>query len=500
MKGGIFGTILRSKSKTFLVFCFCFLLGIVCLSFRSEKFYLPLIISTLCLSSFFVLIFLSSKKARFFGACVFFFCCGLFRINNEFPVNTPEQLSFYQGQEITLQGFISKEPDVREEKVNYTLNIHAKEKNKQWVPVEGKLLVGLPLYPRYSYGQNITITCKLEQPEPIEEFHYEKYLSVQSVWSVCSAPKLELREGESGTFLWKFLYWLKKPVAENISLLWHEPYASFVAGILYGYRGGLGTLNEDFQRTGVTHIVAVSGFNITIIVTLFHSICIFLLIPRKYAFWLMIAGVGLFVLFTGASSSVVRAGIMGILVLIARQLERNSRIHNVLVFTVTLMALHNPFILIWDAGFQLSFLCTCGLVYFSPLLEKYLEKLPNFFSFRESLVSTLSAIIFTLPLILFQFGRLSVVAPVVNLLILPLIPFLMLFGFFSTVASFIWWPLAEAFAFITYWGLFYIVNVVQFFSHLSFASVEFHLPLFGMIFLYFFLIWIMKKWKTKTSL
>ena len=406
-------------------------------------------------------------------------------------------LTSYHEQNVVLQGMISGEPDVREGKVNYIFTVDKKVDGEQIENVSGKILLGLPLYPRYEYGQRAMVTCKLQTPEPIEKFHYEKYLATQGIWSVCPSPKFEILEGEAKNNLWKFIYDFKAPIAENISLLWHEPYASFVAGLLYGYRGGLGSLGEDFNRTGVTHIVAVSGFNITIIATLLSSMLIYCCVPRKYAFWLVVGGIALFVIFTGASSSVVRAGIMGILVLVARQMGRSSRIHNVLVLTVTLMALHSPFMLLWDAGFQLSFLSTCGLVYLSPLLEKYCDKIPKFLNLRESFVSTMSAIIFTLPLILFQFERLSVVAPLVNILILPLIPWMMLLGFITVVLSFIFWPLAEGIAFITYWGLSYIVEVVKFFSRLSFASIEIHISVFMLLLFYLFLISFITQKRTK---
>ncbi len=358
----------------------------------------------------------------------------------------------------------------------------------------------MPLYPRYNYGQNITLDCNLKTPKPIEDFHYEKYLATYGVWSVCEAPHIQLESGISGNPILHALFAFKSKCAEHISRLWHEPYASFVAGVLYGYRGGLGTLSTDFNRTGVTHIVAVSGFNITIIASVFAATLVYLLVPRKKAFWIVSFAILLFVLFTGASGSAVRAAVMALLVLTSRQMGRTSRMDNVLLLTVALMSFANPFTLIWDVGFQLSFLSTCGLVYLSPHLQKYFSRVPTFLNLQESLTATLAAMIFTLPLILFEFGRLSIVALLVNILVVPVVSFIMAFGFATLFSSFIFWPLAEIIAFITYILLAYVVVVVRFFSQLPWAAVSVPLPWWGMLGLYIFFIFSLIKLEKKSAI
>lgn len=494
MEEGILKNIFDSKSKTFLVFCFCFLLGVLALSFRESRIEPVFLWTAMFVNSIFVFLFWKNRLLKIFLCACLCIVLGLLRMDLIIPSRANTDISFYQGTKIQLKGFIASEPDIRQDGVAYIVRVQERDFSSGKKDVSGKVFLKLPLYPRYVYGQNLNLNCTLTKPQATEDFRYDKYLATKRVFTLCDFPHVDKENGNSGNFMLRKIYLLKNSVAQKINLLWHEPYASFVAGLLYGYRGGLGTLNDDFNRTGVTHIVAVSGFNITIIATVLSSLLLFFLVPRRSAFWLVVGGICLFVLFTGASASVVRAGIMGILALLSRQLGRSSRIQNVLVFTVVLMTLHNPFILIWDLGFQLSFLSTCGLVYLSPLLEKYCSKIPTFLNVRESLVSTLSAIIFTLPLILFQFGRLSLVAPLVNLLILPLIPIMMALGFLSVLLAFIFWPLAKLCAFLTYIGLAYIVHVVQFFSGLPFAAIELPLPFSVMIFCYIFFIFIIKKY------
>jgi len=101
----------------------------------------------------------------------------------------------------------------------------------------------------------------------------------------------------------------------------------------------------------------------------------------------------------------------------------------------------------------LSFLATIGLIYLNPIISKKFEKLSNIFQIKESALTTFSAILITTPLIIFQFNRLSVVALLVNILVLPIIPISMALGFIALILGVIWIPLAQ---------VFFMVNMVCF--------------------------------------
>ncbi|MBU1952216.1 ComEC/Rec2 family competence protein, partial [Patescibacteria group bacterium] len=286
-------------------------------------------------------------------------------------------------------------------------------------------------------------------------------------------PYIKIVSNNNGSAILAWLYSIKGGFVQTTNRLLPEPQASFLGGLLLGAKRSIPEgLMEDFNRTGTTHIVAISGYNITIIAVLMLSLCKNIGIPRKQAFWVIIIALLFFMLITGAQASVVRAVIMGIVVLIAKQLGRLSRITNALILTAVIMLIINPKILIFDAGFQLSFLATMGLIYLSPLLEKLFTWLPEKFQIKESFLATLSATIFTLPLILFQFGRLSIVALVVNVLILPVIPVSMGLGFGAGLLSSIWLPIGKIFAWAVWLLLSYIIKIVELFSILPFASVE----------------------------
>jgi competence protein ComEC len=486
--------IFESKSKTFLAFCFCFIFGVGISSaiFVSRDLLFPLFIS-FWIILFFIVILWSKKEFRFFLFCFLFFFLGGMRYFVSIPENIPSHIRYYNGQKLTITGWVSEEPAVGQADVGYV--IYDKSES-----VSGKVLVKLPLYPRYNYGDELSLTCNLVAPKNYADsnFNYQQYLARQGIWSVCQRPiplsNFQLVNGKGNSVLKKIL-WLKSGVGNQIDRLWPEPKSSFMAGLLYGARSGLPKeLTTNFSRTGITHIIAVSGFNISIIASVMMVLLIGAGLYRRQAFWLAVSGIILFVLFTGASASVVRAGIMGIIVLIAQQLGRLSRVGNVLAITAALMLLFNPYILIWDAGFQLSFLATIGLVYISPILQisKSSDRSQLVATITsgvyETLTQTLSAIIATLPLILFQFGRLSIVAPLVNVLVLWIIPWLMLFGFLAVVISFVFFPFGQVIAWIGGIGLDYVIIIVNWFGKKSWSAMDFSLPWWGMILSYLFFV------------
>ena len=447
----------RSKSLRFRIVAFCFLIGVFVASivqFNSTA-VLVAIGTTLSL----VIATKKSTQFLFFVALIMF--VGVYRTQIFFPNQDAI------GGKKAIQGYVTAEPDVRLDGVRYIVKTMS----------HGRIYVKSHLYPRYSYGDILSIDCSLKRPEPIEDFRYDMYLARYRVFWICRAPRISKQGAGEGSHMLQYIYRLKESVARKVNLLWHEPHASFMAGLLYGYRGGLGSLNELFSRTGVTHIVAISGYNITIISLIFSTILIHLCVPRKKAFYITVTGIALFVIFAGLSASVVRAGIMGSIVLLAKHLGRGSGVANVMLLSAVIMTIANPLVLTWDAGFQLSFLSTIGLVYVSPLLSSFTKRIPETLGLKESVDATLSATIATLPLILYQFGRLSIVALPVNVLILWIIPLLMAIGFFAVVFSYLFLPLASLLSWVAWIGLSYIIFVVKWFAALPFAAVDIVVPL-----------------------
>jgi competence protein ComEC len=463
--------VINSKSKTFLAFCFSFILGVgVASLFDAGRSWLTMWYCALFACVIVSVIFWPDTRRRFICLCLFFCILGLWRFT---ITNLP--VSFQLEQSVTFDATIVSEPIVKFAETEYLLASSA---------LVGKISLKLPSYPAYSYGDRLDVSCYLSAPKNslASDFEYDKYLAMRGVWSVCDTPEVKYL-GRQKTLLGA-IFSVKNIVTDRVSLLWAEPESSLIGGLLYGDRAGLSKeLTENFNRVGLSHIIAVSGYNISIICSVLMSLLIFIGLYRRQAFWIAVIGIILFVLFTGASSSAVRAGIMGGVVLLGQYVGRPSKAVGALVFAGTVMVFANPFILFWDAGFQLSVAATAGILLLAG----------NGGVIR----TTLSAIAATLPLIIYNFGRLSIVALPVNVIVLWLVPYLMLFGFFSIVASYVFWPLGQVLAWVTGFGLKYIIMLADFLGTKAWSSLNWTVPwwlvLLSYVLLYRIYLWQNKK-------
>jgi len=457
-----------TRSQKFFYLCLAFLIGIVIGEFVHLSFYVYL------LSCFFVFLIIALLKSnRFIFVILIVISFGLFWRNLFFPIDSIASISHYNDQTMTFTGLVSAEPDVRIDSQKLTIVVRE---------YQGKVLVKTLQYPEYSYGDLLSIKCKLQTPEQIEDFRYDKFLARDGIYSVCYNPAIKKIASGQGLYVYELIIKLKKGIEKRINSTISEPQAALLGGILLGSRRGLpAKLTDEFNRVGITHIIAISGYNITIIVSVLMVLAKSLYINRKKVLWFIVPSLILFVVLTGMSASVVRATIMGLLVVVAGHVGRKSSPKNILMAAAAVMALLNPRIILWDAGFQLSFLATCGLMFLSPKLKKYFVHVPEKFGLQENFTSTFSAIIMTLPLILFNFKRLSIIAPVANLLVLPTIPLAMLIGFIQIVVACLSQTLGQIVGWFTWAVLAYVVKTVDLLSSFSWSAINMQVGIWGLI-------------------
>ncbi|MFH0820372.1 MAG: ComEC/Rec2 family competence protein [Candidatus Peregrinibacteria bacterium] len=415
--------------------------------------------------------FILAKKSKY---CIIFLfitaaALGLGRAKLSEHHVTPDQIDFYNGQKIEFTGIIV-EPDIRRDQAKYTVRT---EQIPAYAGMTkgGDVLISLAKYPQYHYGDRVRVYGMLEAPGEFEGFSYENYLSRFGIYSVMRRPKVELLATGGGNWFYRGMLYLQNQFMERLNRLFPEPHASFEAGLLVGARKGIPPeLMSKFNIVGLTHIIAISGYNITIVIAAIMWALGWM--ARRKRFWVAMAGVILFTLFVGASPSVTRAAIMGILGLIALNTGRQNNIHLTVLWTAFFMILWNPKILWWDVGFQLSFLAVLGLIYVAPLFKRFTEKLPAAFGAREAIVMTLSAQVMALPIILYNFERLSLIAPLSNLLVAFAIPPAMLFGFAAVLLSYLFFPLAMLVAYVGWGILSYILKVVEISAVIPYASIN----------------------------
>lgn len=336
------------------------------------------------------------------------------------------------------------------------------------------VLIQAPQYPEYSYGDLLEISCTAKEIENKDEsFDYQMYMAKEGVLYQCDKNKVRKIGNDEGSWLYAKIISARLSFEGKIAIVIPAPYSALASGILFGGSGGLSKdIKDDFSRTGMTHIVAVSGYNVTIIAEYLILLGIFFGLWRKQAIWFALVGILLFVVMIGLPASAVRAGVMSGILLWAMKNGRLANSQNAIIFAGAVMLAINPLLLRWDVGFQLSFLATLGIVSSASFWEKSFAKKHKAFGISEVIMLSLSAQIFVLPIIAYNFQTVSLISLLANVFILPIIPLSMLLVFMVCVFGFIFTPLSVVFAWLAFLLLFYEIKLVHILAGFPWASVS----------------------------
>ena len=493
-----------SKSQIFLFFCLSFIVGVFIQSLINlpQLFWLGILVLGIMAAA----VFWGKWKLAVVGFCLMLVFLGAWRFEQH--DSRPNSVKRFNDKEkIILLGKIIEEPDKRSDKINYKIKTMSYRLNNEVSPIQGNVLLAAKKYPAYQYGDILEIDGKLKTPRSSEDFDYAKYLAKDDIYSIVYYPAVKVLNQGQGSWLLEKLFFVKNKFENSLNQILIEPQASFLAGLILGERRGLpADLTAAFSRTGTSHLVALSGYNITIVALALMNLFNFFLVRRRISFWISAAAILLFVLMTGASASAARAGIMGILVLVAQQSSRLYQIRNALVLAGALMVCFNPKVLVFDLGFQLSFAATLGLVYLAPIFQdwwgkKSAEGLPtkSFFGWREILFATLAAQLAVLPLLVINFGQLSLIAPLANLLIILFIPATMFWGFLAGAAGIFWLGLGKILSWPVWLFLTYEIKVAEILARVPLAAVSFEWQWWGGVVYYAVLVWLIRRFNERNK-
>ena len=465
------------RDRIFYSICFGFVFGVLLRSFVFVDIFtvMFLVVIIVALILFFTLIS-KNQWGIITGIFILAFSFGIFRFN---MVDIPTSIIFESqvGQKVSFSGIIIDEPDMREN--NQKLTIEAQSGDQKT-----KILATINFGEDFKYGDKINFSGKLQKPENFitdqgKVFDYVNYLKKDGILYVMSYPKIEIISHGNGNTIKNILFLTKKKFLEKINFAIKSPENLLMGGLILGEKASFSQeLRQNFINTGTIHIVALSGYNVTIIAEWLMKLFAFL--PKNFGIGAGILSILLFVLMTGGSSTAIRAGIMATLVLVARATGRNYDVARALLLAGIVMILLNPFILVYDVSFQLSFIATVAVIFFAPRIEKYFLWIRPCLGLRDIVSVTCAAYIFVLPFILYKMGNLSLVALPANILILPFIPLTMIFGFLTGFAGVIWYILAVPLGFISYLFLHYELAIINFFSNIPFAALS--IPDFPFIF------------------
>lgn len=384
-------------------------------------------------------------------------------------------LTQFENNKTEFTGIVADEPDVRENVTMLTVLLQSANDGATTVPLSEKILISVDLYPRFSYGDQISFSAKLSRPKSIDSgggriFDYGEYLRARGIWYTANFVYPEFLSPNHGSVVKKYLFGLKKSFTDAISNALPRPESDLMGGLLLGAKQSLGKeLLNEFSRSGVSHVVVLSGYNITIVAE--GLIAFFSFLSGGWAFMIGAVGIILFTILAGAGASAVRATIMVLTALLAKRFGREYSAGKAFGLAVVLMLLWNPLLLVFDMSFELSVLATIGIIFVSPFLEPYLSRIPEKLGMREIFSATISTQLIVLPFLVYAMGTLSLVALPVNILILATVPSAMFLGFLTGLCGIFSLWLSYLPAIFSYALLWYQLTVVHIGATLSFGAL-----------------------------
>ncbi|MBI4085933.1 MAG: ComEC/Rec2 family competence protein [Candidatus Liptonbacteria bacterium] len=358
---------------------------------------------------------------------------------------------------ISFSGIVSAEPKPGEKFQKLELELLP--------PSAGSIVVLASLFPEINYGDVIKAEGVIESP------------SKKGSEPVAFFPKIEISERHRGFWLKEKLVDFKKSLIAQFETFLPSRSAALLGGLTFGWQGDFtNEFKQEMSLSGTTHLVALSGYNITILVLAVAAVFGYFF-SRRITFYLAGLVILLFVLMVGAEASVLRAAIMGFLALLAKETGRLSNVRNAVALTAAIMVFTNPNML-FDIGFSLSFLSLLGIVYLEPAFKKLFRIYPepsrritdkakgDFLSWRENGLTTLSAQLAVLPVLILNFGQFSLTSIAANILILELVPLTMLLGFLLAGVSSLFHYLGFLIALPVNILLQYQIYIIKLFSYL----------------------------------
>ena len=467
-----------SGSDALIYLCLSFIGGILFASFFVLPFYSGIV---LCIIGLILIgTFWEKKEVVVIGFCLISSFFGVFDFNYHSYLLRKSPLLELDGQEVSLEGTVLKDIE--------------RGSNKSEIVVdagEGRILVTTDKYASIGFKDKIMIKGKIEVPESADGFDYAGYLGKDGISATMFFPEIEMIEkGKSGSFFEEVVFQtnrLRERMGEEIRKYVPGNLSPVLEGLILNNDGKMDKeMKNELSRSGLSHVIAISGSHIVVFSAMLLEVLLFLGLWRKQAQVMAIVFTFLYVFLVGMPASAVRAGIMVSLLFLSQVLGRQSFNLRTLVLAAFVMLWFNPLLLKFDLGFQLSFLAVLGLILMGPVFNSWLNLFfKNRWDFvRELLAMTLSAQVFTIPLLIHSFGYFSIVSLVSNILVVPATPLLMALGLLLPLLGMVLPFLAWVIAIPSIILLWYLIEVVHLSSSVPFAVLNTQVPLFVLIIFY----------------
>jgi competence protein ComEC len=421
-------------------------------------------------SLLFVFILRRNHYGRLFMLLLLCLFCGASRYTFDQPGNDPQAISAFIGSTLSIRGTVSDEPNVSGHSRTFTVDVNSvsRDDGNIWQPAHGLLYIrttGTTSEDIYgaNYGDSIELSGKLSPPSPTNK---------PGTFASMSFPRIQV-ESSGGNPLLGLLYNLRVSFATTISRVLPQDAAALLTAIVLGMRTpALNPLESAFNVTGTAHLIAPSGFKVTILAGLIAQSTQKLSskrgrkrLPNEHRWKRLLSTlftvfcIACYTVLSGAGAASIRAGIMGSLLVFAPEIKRTYNVYTALALSALLMSLLGPFVL-WDVGFQLSFLGTLGIVLLTPYFQRLLrplDRVPFGYLIKDLIAVTLAAQLATLPINAAAFQNISLVAPLANILTVPLLEILLILGMLLCIFGSLFFPLAVIIGWVA-WPLLWYIN------------------------------------------
>lgn len=370
----------------------------------------------------------------------------------------PNQFEKFNGQKVILSGFICS--DVLEQE----------NKTKEFEvcfdrAYSQRILISTFSRDSYFYGDGLYIIGKIKIPNSSGKFDYQKYLQSKNIFAQMYSPQAFIIDRQIHNPIIYYSLRLKHLIYNRFFARLSKLKAALLVALIIGQKDLLPVdVIAAFNAAGVAHLIAVSGYILTL--TLAFGAYLKTYIGRVNAFIFCALVAMLYIIMADFSAGVIRAAIMSAVLMLGKNFGKQYSLLPALALTAALLVFANPLIIKYDIGFMLSFLSILGIICFVPLLNAALRFVPKTLGIRNIFSVTIAAQLITVPITAYYFSQLSLIAPLTNLLIIPVIELCLVLGYLLCL------PLVSfaAAALVTI-PLNYILVIVSVFASFKFSTL-----------------------------
>jgi|DewCreStandDraft_4_1066084.scaffolds.fasta_scaffold01070_1 competence protein ComEC len=450
-----------------------------------------IISGTVVLVIIFIFYFFNRKKYKDLIYFIIIFCVGFFycffRLNY-IPPNHIKKTN-YEGKNF-FTFYVKDAIENTEDKIYFNGDLISIENNKEkFSNLRGKIriIIKKNLGIKIKYGDIVKIKGTLKEPEEAEnndDFNYKKFLKYKSIYYIFYAKEQDVEKtgNKIPNYFYYFSYELKEKLLNIIYSSLPEEEAKILEGIMLGnYRVLPEEINDYFKKTGTAHILAVSGMNVGLIALIVFLILKLMHFSRKVSAFITLIFITVFAIITGADPSIIRATFMAYVVLIGYLIEYDSDLLNSLAIAGFFILLFNPAEL-FSVSFQLSFLATFGIIYYSGFISNHFSNISRQLS--EVIFTTFTSQIFIIPVMVNTFHQISLISVVANFFIVPISSIITILGFILWIIGLISHHIALFFGASIFILIKAMVFIVKILSSIPFAAIS--VKSINFVFLFFY--------------